>query len=183
MVARRQTFPFMLPEGLPVLLKTLYLWTSKHRKSLHRWRKSKTKVVSFPLAQIHTSNSSSAKDYGYMMIISGLELHCSAKHGQSRSHIWLSCLRIWLWWRLPNYHVTHNWWENKIPLLETLTTGSFPLPALLEEPLANLCCALEQGEDDVRPCSLIPFSTGRGGTHRGVVGRCTQTGGTGKKTV
>lgn len=60
-----------------------------------------------------------------MTIIHSLELHHRAKHRQAKKSLWLSCLRIWFWWRLSGYHITHNRGENKIPLLETLTTGSF----------------------------------------------------------
>lgn len=126
----------------------IHLWTSQHGNRLHGWRKSKNQAVSFPLAH--------ASDYS---LAEGLWLHdnniwawimvsCKVK----KSH--LVVLRIWFWWRLSNYDITHNWWENKIPLLERLTTGSFPPPALLEEPSVNLCYALDWG-DDAHPCSLI----------------------------
>lgn len=48
-----------------------------------------------------------------MTIIQNLELHHSSKHRPAKKSPWLSCVRIWLWWRLSNYHITHNWGENK----------------------------------------------------------------------
>lgn len=99
-----------------------------------------------------------------MTIFHSLELHHSAKHRQAKKCLWLSCLRIWFWWHLSNYHITHNWGENKIPLLETLTMGSFH-PWLYWKGHWQICYTPGQGGDYPHPHSLIPLSRGRGGTH------------------
>lgn len=115
-----------------------------------------------------------------MTIIRSLELHHRAKHRQAKKSLWLSCLRIWFWWRLSGYHITHNRGENKIPLLETLTTGSFH-PWLYWKGLRqNLCYTPGQGEDDAHPHALIPLPRGRGGTH---CRRHTWAGEKGRKVV
>lgn len=115
------------------------------------------------------------KGCGYMTIIHSLELHHSAKQRQAKKSLWLSCLRIWFWWRLSNYHITHNWGENKIPLLETLTMGSFH-PCLYWKGPWQICYTPGQGEDYAHPHSLIPLSRGRGHTAGDAHGQEKRTG-------